>query len=545
MFKDSEIAKGIQLGRDKMAYFLIFGIAPFFKENFMKELLLCEHLVIGFDESLNTISQMQQMDLNVRFWCLATNEVKTRYLNSAFLGRSCSEDLLAAFKEATKPLNLKKLFHVSMDGPNANFKFFKELTSCIKEGPEDLEILNMGSCGLHSVNLAFKTGAKCTNWKIFDFMRALYYVEKDKNAPTSKSYVTIKEHISDPLLPAKLAFFQSIANEFESFLTEYQTDVPLIPFLFEDLTNLVSRLLKRFVLRDALKEGNILNVDFENVASFLPSKKIDVGISASYHIKKAKASEGQLNTFFKDARKFLIGCVRKLLERSPLIYILTRSVSCFNPMVTLSETLFDQRLTKLLLILCENNWMAPISADKAKNQLKEVCAESKNVSKLKMYKRTERVDKFWFNLLSTYPKPCNDAISLLKMIMILSHGNSNVERGFSINKECLWENMKEQTLIARRIVYDSIQANGGINNFEVSKQLILSVRNSRGNYEEYKEKKRKEEKELRENFKRKREAENQLKELKAKKLKILEAAQKDSLRVEEEIASLKLLKKKL
>ncbi|GBL72501.1 hypothetical protein AVEN_115411-1 [Araneus ventricosus] len=231
-----------------------------------------------------------------------------------------------------------------MDGPNANFKFFKELTSCIKEGPEDPEILNMGSCGLHSKNLAFKTGAKCTNWKIFDFMRALYYVfknsparralytlytnskefpekfcairwlensqvaerclnilqhikvfieqvEKDKNAPTSKSYVTIKEYNSDPLLQAKMAFFQSIANEFESFLTEYQTDVPLIPFLF-DLTNLVSRLLKRFVLRDALKEGNILNVDFENVASFLPSKKIDVGISALCHIKKAKASEG-------------------------------------------------------------------------------------------------------------------------------------------------------------------------------------------------------------------------------------------------------------
>ncbi|GBL71947.1 hypothetical protein AVEN_114993-1 [Araneus ventricosus] len=110
MFKDSETVKGIQLGRDKMAYCLIFGIAPFFKENFMKGLLLFEHLVIGFDESLNKISQRQQMDLNVRFLSLATNEDKTRYLNSAFLGRSCSEDLLAAFQEATKPLNLKKTF---------------------------------------------------------------------------------------------------------------------------------------------------------------------------------------------------------------------------------------------------------------------------------------------------------------------------------------------------------------------------------------------------------------------------------------------------
>ncbi|GBM09913.1 hypothetical protein AVEN_86802-1 [Araneus ventricosus] len=116
----------------------------------------------------------------------------------------------------------------------------------------------------------------------------------------------------------------------------------LIPFLFEDLTNLVSRLLKRFVVKDALKEENILNVDFENVASFLPSKKIGVGITALCHIKKAKASEEQLSRFFKDARKFLIGCVRKLLERSQLTYILTRSVSCFNPILTLNETLFDQ-----------------------------------------------------------------------------------------------------------------------------------------------------------------------------------------------------------
>ncbi|GBN82072.1 hypothetical protein AVEN_48727-1 [Araneus ventricosus] len=80
-------------------------------------------------------------------------------------------------------------------------------------------------------------------------------------------------------------------------------------------------------------------------------------------------------------------------------------------MVTLNETLFDQRLTKLLLILCENNWMTPISADKAKNQLKEVCALSKNVSKLKMYKRTER-DRFWFDLLSPHPKPLRSTSSL-------------------------------------------------------------------------------------------------------------------------------------
>lgn len=48
-------------------------------------------------------------------------------------------------------------------------------------------------------------------------------------------------------------FFYSVATEFEAFLREYQTDVLLIPFLFEDLTNLMLQVMKRFILKDNLK----------------------------------------------------------------------------------------------------------------------------------------------------------------------------------------------------------------------------------------------------------------------------------------------------
>lgn len=596
LFEDSETAKLFQLGRDKMTYILIFGIVPFIKDHLMKELLMCEHVVIGFDESLNKVSQKQQMDLNVRYWSSSSNEVKTRYLNSAFLGRSCAEHLLAGFQEASKPINLKKLLQVSMDGPNTNLKFLKELSAHIKEAPEDPQILNMGSCGLHAVNLAFKTGARSTGWEIFDFMRALYYVfkdsparralythcsnstdfplkfcgirwlensnvaercqkilpnvkkfihvvEKEKKAPTSKSYVTVKKLINDPLLSAQLAFFVTIANEFENFLRDYQTDAPLVPFLFSDLTSLYDSLMKRFLKKDALKEGNLLNVELDKSENFLELKKIDVGISALCSIKKAKTTESQVNAFYRDARKFLIASLNKLKDRSPLSYALTRAASSLNPEVAVNENLFAQRLTKLLLTFCENNWMTSSVAEKAKMQLTKVCSE--NVLKLQEYQRTERIDKFWYNLLSTYSKPCDEAISLIKMTMILSHGNSNVERGFSINKSCLWDNMNEESLVARRVVFDYIQDLGGVSNVEITKQLILSVKNARGRFEEHKEKKRKEEKDMSENLKRKRETENQLKELQAKKIKIMDEAQKERLKVEEEIASLKLMQKKL
>lgn len=597
IFTDSQIAKGMQLGRDKMMYYLVFGIAPFFKEILLKDISLCDRFVIGFDESLNKISQRQQMDLNVRYWCGKDNEVKTRYLNSAFLGRSCSNDLIKAFKDAVNPLDLKKLLQLSMDGPNVNLKFFRELSADLKEMSEDPEILNIGSCGLHSVNLSFKTGAKSTNWEIFDFIRAVYYlfkdsparralytyytnsqefpkkfcsvrwlenssvaerclnilpnikifvdkVEKDGNAPSSQSYILIKKLIRDPLLPAKLAFFNSVASEFEIFLREYQTDVPLIPFLFEDLCNLMLRVMKRFIQKDNLKR-NPMQIDVEKVSEYVPCNKVDVGISALCHIRKAKVSDGQLNMFYKDCQKFLASCIKKLQERSPLTYELTRAVSCFNPTVTVNQALFEKRLTKLLLILCEKNWLTSIQADRAKSQFQEVCFEANNLAKFKSYNKTHRIDQFWFNILSCATRPCNDAVIVLKMIMLLSHGNSNVERGFSVNKDCLWDNMKEETVVARRIIYDAIQAHGNLNSFQVTKQMILSVRNSRSKYEEEREKKNKQEKENQQNLKRKREAENQLKELQAKKSKILDDAQRESLKIEEEIATIKFLQKKL
>lgn len=72
-----------------------------------------------------------------------------------------------------------------MDGPKVNKKFFRELSCLIKETPEDPEILNLGSCGLHAINVAFKTGVKCTGWNIMEFNRALYYLFRDSPARRS------------------------------------------------------------------------------------------------------------------------------------------------------------------------------------------------------------------------------------------------------------------------------------------------------------------------------------------------------------------------
>ena len=38
----------------------------------------------------------------------------------------------------------------------------------------------------------------------------------------------------------------------------------------------------------------------------------------------------------------------------------------------------------------------------------------------------------------------------------MSHGQSYVERGFSVNKELIYTNMKEKSLVAQRLIYDKL-----------------------------------------------------------------------------------------
>lgn len=85
--------------------------------------------------------------------------------------------------------------------------------------------------------------------------------------------------------------------------------------------------------------------------------------------------------------------------------------------------------------------------------------------------------------------------TVVKLVLILSHRNAEVERGFSVNKECLQDNMTESTLIGFRTVYDTVQKMGGIDKVPVTKSLLHSAKNAYVRYKESLEERKKTEKE--------------------------------------------------
>jgi len=136
---------------------------------------------------------------------------------------------------------------------------------------------------------------------------------------------------------------------------------------------------------------------------------------------------------------------------------------------------------------------------------------------------------------------CNlsvETMRFLKKIFILFHGNAAVEREFSINKECISENMKEDSLIGQRHVWSAINAAGGTKEVNISKTMIHAVRNARSYYHEALEQAKKEDQEKQRFAENQKRANEQLKELKEKRRRLLESAMKETEAIDEEMSKL-------
>ncbi|GBL83794.1 hypothetical protein AVEN_71228-1, partial [Araneus ventricosus] len=125
-------------------------------------------------------------------------------------------------------------------------------------------------------------------------------VEKNKEAPCSNSYNLIKEAIKDKLLPSKLTIFRTVACELG--------------------------LIERFVGKDVLMKNSILEIDINDIKSLCTDKQMDLDISTLSCIRKSQVPEKDATALRKECMQFLLNCLQKMRECSPLIYSLTKAV---------------------------------------------------------------------------------------------------------------------------------------------------------------------------------------------------------------------------
>ena len=290
MFYDSDIAKGFKLSKTKCSYYVNYGLAPFYKKKLIVEVNASPFFTLHFDESMNKVLQTEQMDGCVRFWSDECNQVKTHYLDSQFFNHPNSTNILQGIDSTIKPLHKQKMIGLGMDGPTTNWAVLK----LIQEDRKELEfplVENIGSCGLHVVPRALQTGVTESSWPLKKVLKAMWHILHDSHArkdvfvninqseklalrfcltrwtenediasraiqvwdhynalmqhfstlcaskppKNNSSYDTLKEHRHDKLMKLKFKAFKDVAHKMNLFLTVFQTDAPMIPFLSDTL----------------------------------------------------------------------------------------------------------------------------------------------------------------------------------------------------------------------------------------------------------------------------------------------------------------------
>lgn len=303
----------------------------------------------------------------------------------------------------------------------------------------------------------------------------------------------------------------------------------------------------RIVKEEVPKKADLAKLDLQSEVNLLPANKINVGYATKHALdlsRRAGATSLEILQFKNHCRKIMKTSIDKILKRSLLKYSIVKAVSFLNPDVAIYKESFKKRLCAALKTYVDNQLISGSKADKIERDFLQLYFLSSTRKKLKKYNllSDKRLDNFWTDVIKTHKEGSyEDLFWFVKSILILSHGNAALERGFLVNKEIIVENQKEKSLIAQRLIYDSIKSSVvNVEDFVVTKSLIHCGFNA---YKWYQEDltKQKEEKQLTDNNNvLKSKNKKTINDLKSQKKKVMDEALIQSARIENEIILLEL-----
>ena len=118
----------------------------------------------------------------------------------------------------------------------------------------------------------------------------------------------VKDAIDDPLTVAKLEFFICGAGLLEPYLKSYQSDQPMVPFIYFDLKKVVTCLLKLFVKAEVIdncKTFDLVNIDLDKKSNFHELNNMTLGFASEKTLKDLKKDVVIEDS---DAKQFRLGC---------------------------------------------------------------------------------------------------------------------------------------------------------------------------------------------------------------------------------------------
>lgn len=244
-----------------------------------------------------------------------------------------------------------------------------------------------------------------------------------------------------------------------------------------------------------VSKAKLAALDLKDKTIFLSNKHIDPGFVAKNilrsQVSAKKVSEKQVFEFRVEVKEFLTQVMQKIIDKSPLKFGLARNLGWLVPSAICdkarkcsNESMFRNSLQ----LLSSAKRVSVGECEEAVNEYRifvgEVQQQEDKLAEFVKFTCEEgRLDEFWSDQLSTSPH--KKLWTVVKTLLVLSHGQATVERGFSINKELMDTNTASQTLVALRSITDHVKHVGGIKNVVVTKKLLFAAASPRQKYQHY------------------------------------------------------------
>ena len=160
-----------------------------------------------------------------------------------------------------------------------------------------------------------------------------------------KSYEVVKGSIKDPFTVGKLKIFSFIAGHLKVYLTTYQSQKPLIPFLYDDLQSLYKELLGLTIKSKVLGKceddyKKLLKIELREVKNHMKKKDMHAGFGTQQELlsilKKDCATHKDVNIFRINAREFLVTLLEKTLDKNSIPLNIVKYASVLDLKVLLS-----------------------------------------------------------------------------------------------------------------------------------------------------------------------------------------------------------------
>ena len=203
--------------------------------------------------------------------------------------------------------------------------------------------------------------------------------------------------------------------------------MPFLPGLLKRNLRQVMKMLLRAAV--ATSPYKLIQIDLEKKEIFLPFDSVKLPTANKSLLASSKASSTQKLKFKESCSTMLKNIMLEMLERSPLKYILVRSLSSLNPKNMVNYKADSTKMfTRVMDKLYDNKHLSSKESDNAKLQYEEFISDV--VSRyqedfLNFDMANDRLDQFFGKFLNSLDKYKN-LWKVVQIIFVVRNGKAQI-----------------------------------------------------------------------------------------------------------------------